>query len=200
MNWTLVQNAALFQLTWFGCVAGGARSEWWWGAIGVCALAAFSHWRGTLRRDLPVAATLILVGLGLGVLWTNFGVLDFGGRTLSVAGVLFSPVWIYLLWAGVGLTVMHSLSFFVARPWLGAIMAGGAAVPCYLGGERLGAVVIPEVLNLGWIVTLWALVFFLVFSWARAILAREEAQNPQASYESSVSTSSGQLQDEHSQR
>lgn len=174
MNWTLVLNALLFQLTWLGCVIGGARGEWFWGAIGVFALLAFSYKQAALKRDLPFVLVLVVVGFCFDSLWATTGIIDFGEQAQPFAEVTLAPGWITLLWAGVALTVTHSLGFFVARPRLGALMAGCAAFTAYLGGERLGAVVIPEVLALGWVSCLWGITFFLTFSWAGRVLAIAE--------------------------
>gem|GEM_PF-125328 len=175
-----ILNAALFQLTWFGCVLGGARGEWWWGAVGVTALVLYSRWQTTLARDLRFVVALVAVGFVLDSLWATSGVLDFGGEAHSVALAGFelrvAPVWILLLWSGVGLTLMHSLGVFVPRPWLGAIMAGGASVPSYLAGERLGGVIIPEPYALGIIICVWATLFFLMFRWARTLLPSEPSE------------------------
>ncbi len=172
-----ILNAVLFQLTWFGCVLGGARGEWLWGALGVAALVLYSRWQNTLGRDLRFVMVLVAVGFVLDSLWATSGVLDFGSEAhpFRLAGFELSiaPVWILLLWSGVGLTLMHSLGVFVPRPWLGAIMAGGASVPSYLAGERLGGVIIPEPYALGIIVCVWATLFFLMFGWARTLLPKE---------------------------
>lgn len=170
-------NAVLFQITWFGCVMGGARGQWWWGLVGITALVWFSHWRATLKRDLRFVAVLIGIGLCLDTLWATTGVLDFQAEAypVSIAGVelRLAPIWILMLWAGVGLTLMHSLGVFVPRPWLGALMAGGASLPSYLAGERLGGVIIPQPYALGIIICVWALLFFCMFSWARSLLPDE---------------------------
>ena len=169
-------NAVLFQITWFGCVLGGARGVWVWGALGVLALVLFSQLQTTLRRDLRFVAVLVAVGFCLDTLWATTGVLDFGAEAhalvLGSFDLRLAPVWILFLWSGVGLTLMHSLGVFVSRPWLGALMAGGASVPSYLAGERLGGVVIPEPYALRIIVCVWGSLFFLMFSWARSL------QNP----------------------
>jgi hypothetical protein len=82
---------------------------------------------------------------------------------------------------------MHSLSVFSVKPWFGAIMAGGASLPSYLAGERLGAVVIPDLHAMGFIISVWAALFFIMFSWSRALTLSENEQpeNKQPASESS---------------
>ncbi len=163
MSVLVVVNALLFQITWFATLIGGAQGQWHWGAMGIVALLCFSAWRRSLPRDLMLVATLAVVGFCLDSIWAASGVLDYGSQANQLAGLTLAPVWIVLLWMGVGLTTRHSLKFLADRPALGAVLAGGAAIPSYLGGERLGAVVIPEVLALGFIVVAWGTLFFVLF-------------------------------------
>lgn len=175
-----IANAVLFQITWFACVLGGAQGVWLWGAIGVSLLLVFSYSQGCLSRDLKFVGTLFLVGLCLDSLWATTSILDFGSEAWPVEllgqRILIAPPWILLLWVGVGLTLMHSLSVFVARPWLGALMAGGASVPSYLAGQRLDAVVLPNPYALGLIVLVWAILFYILFSWARTMQSAQEQE------------------------
>ncbi len=164
MSVTVVVNALLFQATWFACVIGGAQGQWQWGALGILALLGFSFWRNSLARDVALLSVLAVVGFCLDSLWAATGVLDYGAQTNYWGAVALAPVWITLLWMGVGLTTRHSLKFLADRPALGALLAGGAAVPSYLGGQRLGAVVVPEWASLGIIALAWALAFFVLFS------------------------------------
>ena len=69
------------------------------------------------------------IGFCLDTLWIRVGVLDYAGASVA-------PVWIVLLWVGVGLSVNHSLAPFGARPWVGGLLAGLTAPVSYLGGER----------------------------------------------------------------
>ena len=180
-----IVNAVLFQITWFACVLGGAQGIWLWGAIGVALLLVYSYSQSYLSQDLKFVGVLLVAGLCLDSFWATIGILDFGseakrleffGNSVLFLGnnVLVAPPWILLLWAGVGLTLMHSLGFFVERPWLGALMAGGASVPSYLAGQRLGAVVLPDPYALGFIVLTWAVLFCILFSWARTLSSTPE--------------------------
>jgi hypothetical protein len=152
-------NAGLFQVAWFACVLGGAAGTSWWGAAALLALLAFA-WTGPyLKTDLLFAATGGLLGLALDTLWIKTGVLDYHG--VSVA-----PIWIVMLWVGVSLTLNHSLSLFAPRPFLGGVLAGACAPLSYLGGERLGAVLVPDPWMLGYVCAAWFVVFTLAFALA----------------------------------
>ncbi len=146
-------NAALFQITWFACVLGGAAGSALWGAAALAGLLAFTATQGRLASDLRVAALAAVIGFALDSLWIRAGILDYHGARLA-------PIWIVMLWLGVALTLNHSLSFLSRRPLLGGALAGAAAPLSYLGGERLGAVTVPEpwllaAVSLCWLVLFW---------------------------------------------
>lgn len=159
MNRSNLINAGLFQAAWFACVLGGAVGNIWWGGVALLALLAFAWSKPYLKSDLLFAATGGLLGLALDTLWIRTGVLDYNGASLA-------PVWIVMLWVGVSLTLNHSLSLFASRPLLGGLLAGGCAPLSYLGGERLGAVLVPDPWMLAYICAAWFGVFTLAFALA----------------------------------
>ena len=71
------------------------------------------------------------------------------------------------------MTLNHSLSLFIRWPVAGGLMAGGAAPLCYLSGERLGAVTVPDPWQLAWIALAWAVIFIVTFSRLKAQAARD---------------------------
>ncbi len=154
-------NAACFQLLWLGCVVGAGRYEAhslaFLGAIPVVAFSLLSEWRW---HDLLLGFGCLLLGIALDTMWIRTGILDYG--TLQLA-----PYWIILLWVGVGLTLNHSLEPLARRPLVGALIAGAFAPISYLGGERVGAVDIPDAFALGWVALAWFLTFYGVFSLSR---------------------------------
>ncbi len=154
-------NAALFQLTWFACVLGGTA----WGLIGVATLVLFSFVCGSWRQDLVYAAAAVLIGAALDTLWIQLGVLDFG--------TLLSPIWILLMWLGLGLTVNHSLSFLHNKPLLAALLAACSAPLCYFAGERFGAVIIASPVGVMLISAAWGILFYLTFR--RSILSHAQS-------------------------
>jgi hypothetical protein len=160
MNRGNLVNAVLFQAAWFACVIGGARDVSLWGMVAVVGLAGYSLHARTAGRDLVLASVAAVVGFLLETVWIRSGVLVYGGA-------LVAPVWIVLLWVGVGLTINHSLSMFKPRPWLGGLLAGTSAPLSYLAGERFGAVSIPDPWLLAVVSAIWFLLFSLAFTLAR---------------------------------
>jgi hypothetical protein len=155
-------NAGLFQLTWFGCVVGGAAGEPWWGAPALIGLFVYAAIRKSFWADMSLLAVLLPIGWLLEVVWIDNGILIYGQD-----GV---PIWILMLWAGVALTVNHSLAWFQRYPFCGAALAAVAAPLCYLGGERLDAVLVPEPLQLVWVSLAWLIVFYAMFTLASRAL------------------------------
>lgn len=158
-----ISNAILFQLNWFACVIGGT----FWGtititmlvvAVVVAAMISPCATRAALRADFVVILIMGTVGWIIESVWIKFGLLDYGITSV--------PIWIALLWVGVGLTINHSLSFLGSRPVMGAIFAGLAAPASYLAGEHFGAVRVLMNFGLVPISLCWGLLFYLVFKYA----------------------------------
>jgi hypothetical protein len=151
-----VANAIVFQATWWACVfGGGVLSSALYGSAGIAALFGMSAYARKLVPDAVLVVVLVVVGAAMDSVWIEANVLDYGTQTV--------PYWIVMLWVGVALTVNHSLKFFHQRPILGALMAGISAPLCYLGGERVGAVVVPDSLQLAWVALAWFVLFYVVF-------------------------------------
>jgi hypothetical protein len=173
-------NAGLFQITWFACVLGGPSGSLLWGLAAVTGLIWFSARSRTLSADLALAGVAAVFGFGLDTLWIKLGVLDYNG-----AG--FAPPWIVLLWIGVAFSVNHSLSLFQQRPLLGGLLAAACAPLSYLGGERLGGVLVPDPWLLVPVACVWFVVFAIGFRVAGPIsrLTRQSAARRHVSEENS---------------
>ncbi len=160
-------NAVLFQLTWFGCVLGGANGQAWWGSIPLAGLLLFSVRQPYVLADTITVACLIAVGVSLELIWIDQGILMYPLLERLL------PEWIPMLWAGVALTINHSLAWFKRYPLSGAALAAVAAPICYLSGQQLGAVVVPVPLQLGWLSCAWFAVFYAVFRVMPLCLAKQ---------------------------
>ena len=151
----LVINALLFQATWFACVLGGSQGQPVWGLAALSGMLLFAYRRPHFREDVALVLLLVPVGWLLQSLWIDQGILVYEPNSL--------PPWILMLWAGVALTVNHSLTWFKQYPLMGAALAAVAAPICYLSGTQLGAVATPVPLNLAWISLAWFAVFGAIF-------------------------------------
>jgi len=146
-------NAALFQLAWFAAVLGGS--------LAACAAGALLLWhaaaRGNLRADCTIGAICAALGLGLDTTWIYLAALDYDHAVVA-------PPWIVVLWAAVGVSLNHSLAFFLQRPGLGAMLSALAAPCSYWAGAALGGVVIASAGWLAVIALTWFAVFYVLFS------------------------------------
>ncbi len=154
-RWNLV-NGVLFQAAWFACVLGGAAGTNLWGVAVLLLMLGQSLAGAAPARDMKLVAALVPLGFLLDSAWIRFGVLDYGAA--------LAPVWIVLLWAGVGLAVHHCLSWFKERPWLGGLLAGAGAPFSYLAGERFGAVTIDDPIRLAAVSLVWLVLFAALFT------------------------------------
>lgn len=161
MNANNVVNAVLFQITWFACVLGAAAKLLWPGLLALAVLVFSLRRRPGLGIDLTLAGLAVAVGFALDSLWIRSGVLDYQGAR-------WAPAWILALWAGVALTLRHSLSLFLPRPVIGGVLAGCCAPLSYLAGERFGAATVPDAWDLIWVSLCWAVLFTISF----AVIAR----------------------------
>ncbi|NBQ40695.1 MAG: DUF2878 domain-containing protein, partial [Alphaproteobacteria bacterium] len=131
-------NFTLFQLAWFAAITGGAA-----GYDGLAALPAVAvcllhlglnrlSWRGEAWLILGVT----LLGLIVETAFISFGALHYAG---SEAGLPLPPLWILALWAGLALTLNHSLAWLQSRLVLAALLGAVNSPLSYLAASRLGA-------------------------------------------------------------
>jgi len=138
LGWSVLINAALFQITWFACVIGSAKGLVW-PAFASCAALAVYQLQG--KRRHPSDVTLILASIGLGLIvdsiWVQSGWLIFSDqRPFS----FLAPVWIIVLWVGFAMTINHSLAWLDRHPILPIAMGFIGGPMSYLAGLKLGAV------------------------------------------------------------
>ena len=126
------------QALWFGAVIGATHSQLW---LAPLLLTGFAFWEfQPVRRvygDFQLMLVAVLIGLILDTSWVKLGWLEFA------AGETFphrAPLWILLLWAGLALTLNHSLAWLQSRLVLAALLGGVSSPLSYLGASRLGAV------------------------------------------------------------
>ena len=133
-------NMLWMQALWFGAVIGAAQEQLW---LAPLLLMGFALWEfGPDRRvygDFQLMLVAVLIGLILDTTWVRLGWFEFA------AGWAFSgraPLWILLLWAGLALTLNHSLAWLQSRLLLAAVISGVSSPLSYLEAARLGAVTI----------------------------------------------------------
>ena len=153
-NWF---NMLWMQTLWFSAVIGAARGQLWLASI---LLIGFVFWEFRPARrvygDFQLMLVAVLLGLILDTTWVRLGWLGYTGAwALSES----APLWILFLWAGLALTLNHSLAWLQSRLMLAALLGAISSPLSYLAGSRLGAVNIVSESSL-WFVGLglsWAL-------------------------------------------
>ena len=125
---------------WFGAVIGAAHQQLWLAPV---VMMGFAFWEFRPDRrvygDFQLMLVAVLIGLILDTTWIKLGWIEFAG------GWAFSeraPLWILLLWAGLALTLNHSLAWLQSRLVFAAVLGGVISPFSYLAAERLGAVAI----------------------------------------------------------
>jgi len=126
------------QALWFGAVIGAAQGLLW---LAPLLLMGFAFWESRpVRRvygDFQLMLVAVLIGLILDTTWVRLGWIEFAA---SWALSERAPLWILLLWAGLALTLNHSLAWLQSRLVLAAALGGVSSPVSYLAAERLGAV------------------------------------------------------------
>ena len=154
MSAAAVLNFIFFQLLWFSCVVGaGAYGLNWLALASLLPIGLLTWFSKTRRVDFAVASVALCAGLIIDNLWLTFGILSYPGST-SV------PIWIGVLWVGLGLTVNHSMVLLRDRTLLGSLVVGAFAPVTYLAGQRFGAVVVQDLTLTPLISIVWFMVFF----------------------------------------
>jgi len=138
MNRDKCLNMLWMQALWFGAVIGAAHQQLWLAPV---VMMGFAFWEFRSERrvygDFQLMLVAVLIGLILDTTWVRLGWLKFAaGWGLSER----APLWILLLWAGLALTLNHSLAWLQSRLLLAAVLGGISSPLSYLAAERLGAV------------------------------------------------------------
>jgi len=134
-NWI---NMLWMQVLWFGSVIGAAHQLLF---LAPLLMIGFAFWEFRPGRhvygDFQLILVAVLIGLILDTTWVRLGWLEFsGGWALSER----APLWILLLWAGLALTINHSLAWLQSRLVLAALLAAVGSPLTYLAAARFGAV------------------------------------------------------------
>jgi hypothetical protein len=135
---SIVINALLSQVAWFGAVLSAARGLPWLGVVAVAAAVAWHLARARQPvREVGLVALALAVGAVFETLLVQAGLLQFEGGTL-LAGT--APVWMVALWANFAITLNVSLRALRSRLLAAALLGAIGAPLAYAGGQKLGAV------------------------------------------------------------
>ena len=150
----LLFNFLAFQIGWFACVLGGANGLPWLGTGIALAIVAW-HLTRAVRpgQELLLVLSAATFGALFDSLLVALGWIAYPSGTLIVGT---APHWIVALWMLFAITLNVSLAWLKRRP-LVAVLFGAIGGPlAYLGGAKLGALVLVNMtpaliaLAIGW--------------------------------------------------
>ncbi len=155
-NWV---NMLWMQILWFSAVLGAVGGQLWLASM---LLIGFVFWEFRPARrvygDFQLILVAVLFGLILDTTWVRLGWLEYAGASALSE---LAPLWILFLWAGLALTINHSLVWLQSRLILAALLGAVFSPLSYLAAARFGAVTIvsePEglfiALSLSWAIAL----------------------------------------------
>ena len=164
MNKEIILNFIFLQVLWFAAILGAAR-EWMLPAsIWFLAFFLFYLTIGERKKqDAVIVFATTTVGFMLDTLWVHSGWLVY---SYPVPRESLAPYWICMLWAGLGLTLNHSLRWLQSRLGLAAMFSLVSAPLSYFAASRLGGVDITQplwfytMLSVSWALTIPALLAF----------------------------------------
>lgn len=148
--------AVLFQGVWFAAVLGGAQGLDWPGVSAALLFLGLGWWwPGFLPRlAWPAFVLWPLLGYALDAVPIICGWLSYSGPAAWPKQL--APLWIAALWWSFLPLFPGALAWMRDRYWISVSFGAIGAPLSYLGGERLGALVMEErVLALAWIAVVW---------------------------------------------
>ena len=127
--WWKLFNIALYQAIWFLCVLGGTT-----GSIAALGLVGLHLILSPVRLDdLRMVVILLAVGCLLDGGLQFFGILQFTTTGTPI------PLWLAVIWMGLGLLIHHSLGWMKGKYLLCACFGALGGPLAYVGGVSLGA-------------------------------------------------------------
>ncbi|MFM1897384.1 MAG: hypothetical protein RLZZ385_2458 [Pseudomonadota bacterium] len=151
-------NALIFNMLWFGCVAG--RYDYLWlVAPAVLAYAALLVYTGRIE---PRQMTLVIVaGILIDSFYTATGVFRFDEATLLL------PLWMCVLWVAFATTLPLSMKLFGKNVYIAALTGAWGFPFSYFIGQKLGAISFG--LPFAWMAFLvgitWAIMLPIMYQW-----------------------------------
>lgn len=148
-------NVCLFQVTWFACILGVAQGREAWGiSIGVLGVAGNAWLAKFGQADWAFVGKGILAGGFIDTALAHLGLIQFH----SPLGSPLSPVWMWVIWAGLMSTVSLSMSWLRSRLVLAGALGALFGPLSYYSGVRLGAGSFAQpILSLLCLAVIWAL-------------------------------------------
>lgn len=144
----MVADFVGFQILWWACILGGAHQVFYPSIIAFVGYVAV-HVLFITKRP-PRWQGMILLGVS-GVLADTLliqsGILTYPG---AGAGFMLTPLWIVILWLGLGFSAQASLSWLMGRPILAFALFGISGAMSYRAGIGFEAASMPISAEIGY--------------------------------------------------
>ncbi|MCA9254458.1 MAG: DUF2878 domain-containing protein [Phycisphaerales bacterium] len=154
----VIVNVIALQAGWFACVLGAAWGLPWIGPAFVF-LAIGIHLAASPQRagDARLIAMTMAIGLMIDSLLMRSGAIAFNSGVM--AGWI-APAWMIALWANFGTSLNLTLEFLQNRLFLAILFGAVGGSLAYVGGVRLGALLMPSGIPRGgmFVAIAWAIV------------------------------------------
>ncbi|HPF37611.1 MAG TPA: DUF2878 domain-containing protein [Phycisphaerae bacterium] len=152
----VIVNVIALQVGWFACVLGAAWGLPWTGPALVL-LAIAIHLAASPHRsvDATLIAMSAIIGLIVDSLLMQSGVIAFNS---GVTAGWITPAWMIALWANFGTSLNLTLAILQNRWFLAILFGAAGGALAYIGGVRLGALLMPAGIARGGM--------FVAFAWA----------------------------------
>ena len=144
----------LFQAVWFLCIYGAAYEyELLAVSLGLICIVVNLFLTDDIKGNAKLIIQGVLIGIVVDTLLIHLGLMSFKTQYWTFV----SPLWMWVLWAGLASTVNVSLSWLKPHLLLSALMGGFFAPLSYWAGVRMGAGTFNNVyLSLAGIGVMWA--------------------------------------------
>lgn len=125
-----ITNALLFQIGWLVCILWGDLA-----AICFTIPALAFHFIKSSVRFADMVAVVVAIALG----FIHDSVLIHAGYIVFTESAILPPLWLFCLWALLGITLNHSLRWIYSRPLWSAVLGAACGPLSYWAGVSLSS-------------------------------------------------------------
>ena len=157
----LVANALAYQAVWFAAILWGNP-----GAAAGCVIILLLLVTSECRwDDLKMIGFLLLMGALVDGTLQQTGFFTFRSSSFPI------PFWLLVIWAGLGMTIHHSLAWLKNKLLLAALFGGLGGPAAYWAGTRMGAASFnwPLPISLILLAVVWSLLFLVIMLCGRRV-------------------------------
>lgn len=164
-------NFILFQVLWILTVFGAANSFIWPSFIVLLLMfLQIKNNKSVPSKEIKLILISIIVGFIIDSVLSLSGAVEY---KFNSEYIRIAPVWIIILWAGLAMTLNHSMKWVFSNIFPGLIVIAVGAPLSYLAAYRLKAVELDSyIYSLLMISSLWILAYLVLFHANNAIQQR----------------------------